>query len=531
MTKIIKWFFVFFSCTFFSVPVFSQATNTVEKAVSEGKITESKGIEVVDAPTWKLNFYGFVKTDYVYADSAILSYGRENLNAPNQAKRVVQRDDAQMRSNIQLGDTRLGFKAQFGNNLTGIIELDLIDFDKSNPNVNTRPRIRQAYAVYGITPQWDIFFGQKWDIFSPLNPDSYNTIHSSFYNGNAGWMREQIGTTFKVSQLLHISSAIGNASVNNTADPNVSNERNKLPTGSLQFKFNIDKDHTVYLSGITTNRTYSDLNNDPTGTFLTGGNRPLEYDGSPTAFYQTSEINKSTKIRRQASGLSISAEHKFIDGKLRIKWEGNWGRNLGDLNTLTLGNAQSWTAASRMTASPLGALTSAEITRWSNYLGTRNEIVSIEENSGWLFIGYKFLPTWELGLIAGANKIVNQKDLSPAFATPANATAPFRNYTLSQANTANGLWTPTQMGRVRESSSGGYHLTYFAQTGIKLFFQHEITQTFYVDPERNKGLMAYIQSVNLDTGTVTFRNANFSYLSSSAKATTHVFRIGAMYNF
>lgn len=150
--------------------IFSQNTKdrqeTEMQKESEGSITESKLIKISDNESkWKLSFYGFIKNDYVYANHAILSYGRENLVAPNQAKRQVQRDDYQARSNIQLGDSRLGFKSEFGPNLSGIIELDFIDFSQSSPNVNVRPRLRQAFFNWTISNKWDIFAGQKWDIF------------------------------------------------------------------------------------------------------------------------------------------------------------------------------------------------------------------------------------------------------------------------------------------------------------------------------------------------------------------------------
>ena len=82
-----------------------------------------------------------------------------------------------------------------------------IDFDKSTPNVNVRPRLRQAYINAKLTNNVELFTGQKWDIFSPLNPETYNIINNLFYSGNVGWIRETIRVIYKFNQELQFSTA------------------------------------------------------------------------------------------------------------------------------------------------------------------------------------------------------------------------------------------------------------------------------------------------------------------------------------
>ena len=529
---------VFFILLLGLVPsVFSQAAKGDVKE-TEGKVTETKLITVAEQDMWKLAFYGFVKADYIYATKSVVSYGRENLQAANQAKRQVQRDDYQTRQNIQLHDTRLGFKSKYSDKLTGVIEMDFIDFDKSSPNVNVRPRLRQAYVDWDVSKQFQLFAGQKWDIFSPLNPDTYNIINNLLYLGNVGWMREQFGFGYQIIPSIKLSAAVGNTAVNVNPGPSVV-EKNPSPTFAFQIKWTPNKENTVYLSGISVRKLYSDPNSDPTLM----ANKSLFYDGSANSYYYpTYQLGKSPKIYREASGLSLGSEYRPEGEKFRLKWEGNWGRNLSDLNTLGIGQAQVTTAGKRFLFSETGILTQSSsdgLLNRSNknglyaYEKDRAEVVSIEEMGGWVSTIYKIDPKFELGIFMGATKISNPKNLEPA--NKISTTNPDKyelvDFSKTQSDPANGIWSPALIGRMRESSSIGYHLTYLAETGLKIFFQHEYIQTFYQDAAREKGIYAFIKSVDIDTGTIALKEVTPGYLKASEKATAHMIRVGTIFNF
>lgn len=505
------------------------------KEVTEGRITETELRRITEADSiWDLSFYGFVKADYIYATDAVLSYGRENLQAANQAKRQVQRGDYQNRHNIQLQDSRIGFKSKYKDKITGIIEMDFINFDQSSPNVNVRPRLRQAYIEWQITNSFQLFAGQKWDIFSPLNPDTYNIINNLFYLGNAGWMREEFGVAYKPIRDITISAAIGNTAVNTAASPNVGIERSPSPTFAGQVKWTPTKEHTVYLSGITVNRSYRNPNSDPS---MAEG-LPLFYDGSPESFAMASELGKSGKISRQATGLSIGSEYKPESGKFRFKWEGNWGRNMSDLNTLGIGQAQITTLGARNQFSNNGIYTQsgrngvlnpANENGLVSYQSGINEVVTIEELGGWISMAYKFDPSWEFGLNLGVTKIMNPKDLMPA--TDSSQADGLLDFSLSQPTPDSGVWGANQLGRLRESGTIGYNFTFFAESSLRLFFQHEYIQSFYQDAQRDRGVLAHIDSVDLDTGRITLREVMQPHLKASGRATVHMLRVGTIYNF
>jgi len=508
---------------------------TADLKVTEGRVTETKLIPLTDRDSvWKLAFYGFVKADYIYATDSVVSYGRENLQAANQAKRQVQRDDYQSRQNIQLQDSRLGFRSKYNNKLTGVIELDFIDFDKSSPNVNVRPRLRQAYVEWDATENFQFFAGQKWDIFSPLNPDTYNVINNLLYLGNVGWMREQFGIAYKLIPELKASVAVGNTAVNTAASPSLV-EKNPSPTVSGQIKWTPNKENTVYLSGITVRKKYFDPDTEP----ARAAGKALFYDGNSDSFALTGELGKSPKINRQATGISVGSQYKPEGGRFSLKWEGNWGRNLSDLNTLGIGQAQITTADHRFLFSETGILTQSRPDGLLNpanpaslraYNKNRTEVLTIEEVGAWFSLGYLFDPKWEAVLFAGITEIVNNRDLTPALITDAQGTR-LRDFSVSQPDPSNGIWTPNLIGRMRENGTIGYSITYFAETGLKLFFQHEYIQTFYQDAIRTRGILAHIKSLDLDTGQVTLQNVTPPYLMASAKATAHMFRFGTMYNF
>jgi hypothetical protein len=524
---------------FFSIsPLFSQ-----QKTAEVRDVIKAEEPVSVAAPTWNITHYGFLKTDYVYSSNAGLSYGREMLGAVNTAKRQLQADDTAGRGNIQLADTRYGMRLKFTDALLGIIELDLMDFDKSSPNVNTRPRIRQAYFSYNLS-SWELFAGQRWDIFAPVNAESYNIVSSSFGNGNVGWMREQIGIGKKLTKELTFTTAIGNGGVNVNQYPTNGGELNKTPTVAFQIKYVPNPSNILYLSGITYSKQYVDptLDSPIRGTDGTFTEKTLIDDGSSTYFALGTELGKTNRIRRNSTGISLGHEFKSNDNKLRVKWEATYGQNLGDINTLSIASGDQRTLARQFSTSQYGGLTSGvegnpfyntqdplnyAPRSWANYYSKRTEVVSIAERSAFLSVVYKILPDWELGLFGGASQVINKEDLVPS-------SLGVSNFSIMQPNppagTSGGYWGNLTQGKIRESSDVGIHLTYFLGP-VKIFFQHEYIRTFYKDSERTKGLNAYINSIDVDTGTITYNKIKMPYETASEQATTHVVRFGTQIPF
>lgn len=140
----------------------------------------------------ELKPYGFVKGDMVYATKGVLSFNNANLSAPQLASGV---DNAALGFTAQ--HSRFGLKGSVGEDVKvgGKIELD---FYGGSFNTNMNPRLRLAYAWMAMN-NFEIRFGQQWDIFSPNNAKSNNTNANMWYAGNRGFRRGQIQFIYKMA--------------------------------------------------------------------------------------------------------------------------------------------------------------------------------------------------------------------------------------------------------------------------------------------------------------------------------------------
>lgn len=191
----------------------------------------------------KLEHYGFLKGDMVYATKSVASFGAENLSAAQLAGSV---------DNPALGFTaqhsRFGLKGTAGDAIKvgGTLELDFFwgAFD-----ANARPRIRLAFASMA-KGNMELRFGQQWDLFSPNIPMTNNTNGILWYSGNYGFRRPQIQFHYKMpmdnmTPMLQLS--IGEATRENQGDPLGADNKAAFPMiqGRLSSKF-MNK-HTVGL--------------------------------------------------------------------------------------------------------------------------------------------------------------------------------------------------------------------------------------------------------------------------------------------
>lgn len=139
----------------------------------------------LDATAQKLELvpYGFIKGEAVYATKGVLSFGNANLVAPQIANGV---DTGALGFTAQ--HSRFGFKGSVGDEdftAGGLIE---VDFLVAGFDINARSRLRQAYAWLS-TGNFEVRFGQQWDLFSPNLPTTGNTNAVLWYAGNSGFRR------------------------------------------------------------------------------------------------------------------------------------------------------------------------------------------------------------------------------------------------------------------------------------------------------------------------------------------------------
>lgn len=144
------------------------------------------------AQTLELKPYGFIKGDAVFSTEGVNSFGNPNLSSPQVANGI---DKSAL--GFTTKHTRFGLKGFHGEDIKvgGVIELDF--FSSAGFNTNVNPRIRLAYASVAVD-NFELRFGQQWDIFSPLNANTNNTNGNLWYAGNVGFRRGQIQVIYKI---------------------------------------------------------------------------------------------------------------------------------------------------------------------------------------------------------------------------------------------------------------------------------------------------------------------------------------------
>lgn len=247
--------------------------------------------------------YGFILPNVSYASHAIDSLGHTNQVAPTAASSAINPQDPLSRMTFQVQQSRIGLKINPDESLRGKFEVDFVDFSKPSPVQQAVPRLRIAKVEYLPTDQTTVFFGQDWDVFSPLNPHTFNFVGNYFEAGNAGFMRQQVGVTHQCSS-LEGTVALGLPGYNATptdSTPIDSNlELSLVPTAAGRISYVFDKNR-VGVSAIASRLTF----------------------------------NNARDIQRGVWGLNAFLDLTPIDS-FNLKAEGYWGQNLANTGTLSL---------------------------------------------------------------------------------------------------------------------------------------------------------------------------------------------------
>jgi len=154
--------------------------------------------------------YGFIQGNMIYTTAGVYSWGNpanNYLSAPQLASGV---EDPAMGFTAQ--HTRFGLKINKDGDVKVGGKLEL-DFYGGPFDANGKPRIRQAFA-YLATGNFEVRFGQQWDLFSPVNASTNNTNGNMWYAGNRGFRRAQIQLIYKLpgenfTPMLQVSAGEG----------------------------------------------------------------------------------------------------------------------------------------------------------------------------------------------------------------------------------------------------------------------------------------------------------------------------------
>lgn len=196
----------------------------------------------------KTEIYGFIKAAGTGSTRAVESLGRNNFVAyTGAANPVVTAHPDHGSMAMQVQQSRLGIKTTFESDLTGLVEFDFVDFNKSTPTVASQVRLRRAVVTYKPEGDWTFNVGQDWDLFSPYAPYSYNFIGHYFLSGDVGFMRLQAQALHKGD---HNESAVALGFPSYDNQSAIGNaEWTSMPSLALRQTFDFEK-WTVGASGI-----------------------------------------------------------------------------------------------------------------------------------------------------------------------------------------------------------------------------------------------------------------------------------------
>lgn len=258
------------------------------------------GAQAASVNGFEIGAYGFIKASAMYADSALASYNNINLSAPTHAVAQTRPQDKTSRMSFQTQQSRVGVTFS-KEKLSGKMEFDFIDFNKSSPTTQMNPRVRIAAITYQRENGDKIVVGQDWDLFSPVTSYTFDYVGLYFMAGNTGFMRQQAQYLKTVGD-WEFGGAVGMAG-NNPGVTDTDLELGKSPTYALR----------------ATRK-------------LTDGRMGV------SAIYSTLHFNTTTtspQVSRDSYGYNAFYEQKV--GSFNIKSEAYYGQNMANIGTLAIG--------------------------------------------------------------------------------------------------------------------------------------------------------------------------------------------------
>lgn len=469
------------------------------------------------APEKKTVITGFFKADYVYSSAAVMSYGSETLVGQTHAKRQSQSDDKNARWGITPNQSRVSVVHSFSDKVKGVIETDLNGATGGPTAAGTGGllRVRQAYISYTPNSKMEFFGGQTWDVFSPLNPHTYNATVALFTGGNTAFVRNQMGMTYKIADNMIFKAAVGSPSglLSTGTAPDLKYELNSTPTLAASFQFNPIKNLKLYLSGITVDvkqrQTAIDGKRDALGTWIaydvgrscvnTNTAYPTNLMGEPacgTPTYAQSWVmgHEGTK-RVKAGGYSFGLDFDASD-KLNIKLEYTEGQNLASIGALGIGVINNTTYGSQWSVNNPNITVTGDN---ANLLGKmfnndkRPHLLSIKEQNAWFSWNLKVTPALEIGTHHGVAKVTNPDDLA--------AEANVNKYATADPLNSNGVTG----GKIKENQVHGIRAGYKPADagGLTLFAQVDYNRTFYATRKSESGMLDWVRTIAMTNTTTT----------------------------
>lgn len=159
-------------------------------------------------------FFGLINVGLLSTDRLTPSYGKDVLVAPTEAGRDSGNlRDSYRRSSIQSAQSKFGWSFKSGDKLNGVLELDMVDFDKGTPTTHAL-RVRKASFQYQLNEDSRLRVGKDFTIFNAVGPHTSNWVGGSYRAGNTGFILDEM-VYFKNFGSLELALALGNMGRNN----------------------------------------------------------------------------------------------------------------------------------------------------------------------------------------------------------------------------------------------------------------------------------------------------------------------------
>ncbi|MEM6817676.1 MAG: hypothetical protein AAF578_02700 [Pseudomonadota bacterium] len=246
------------------------------------------GLLAVSGPSqaYEFSFKGMIKTELVYSDSGIASFGGGYSQvAPTNALRTdifggAPATDQQMRflesdaTSFQAAHSRFSLNMKHENVRT-ILEFDFIDGEDGFSNQTAiqaqGARLRLATLYYDVNENLTVFAGQKWTTAAGIKSSgSYNWIGNAYRAGNSGFLALEGGATYKADN-WNITGAITNRGRNNSAGGINANELGSVPG----FAFDVNTKVSGHLIGAAGH--FAQVNFEDEAGFVSGDNQDANF--------------------------------------------------------------------------------------------------------------------------------------------------------------------------------------------------------------------------------------------------------------
>ena len=183
----------------------------------------------------KTSVYGFIKADY---------YGTSNqFNSDYKPTAVSTTAGAPLaeasRGQLSMKQSRFGINVDNESRVKLKFEFDLDGAGAAANTVGVMSsdtgffRVRLANLTYKVSDEGTLTIGKKWDIFSPLQPHSYQMTTIQFWSGNTGFLTDGIDYTHKMENVT-LAAEVKNAGGNPATAADNTTVKLSLPIATVR---------------------------------------------------------------------------------------------------------------------------------------------------------------------------------------------------------------------------------------------------------------------------------------------------------